>query len=90
MTEEQKLSELEGKVREHGLFLDAIEGRLRAMKFGMFAGRRKRHRDNVAEAVATSSRGARDIGSQLADVPRALSDKLSEVQDKLDALEKGA
>ncbi|WP_298491262.1 DUF4236 domain-containing protein [uncultured Maritimibacter sp.] len=90
LTEEQKLSELEGKVREHGLFLDAIEVRLRAMKFGMFAGRRKRHRDNVAEAVATSSRGARDIGSQLADVHRALSDKLSEVQDKLDALEKGA
>jgi len=84
LTEEQKLSDLEEKVRERALFLDAIESRLKAMRFGIFAGGDKRHRDNVAKAVATCARVAKDIENQLSAATRALSDKLSEAQDKLD------
>ena len=89
LTEQQKLSDLEEKVREHGLFLHAIEMRLKAMQFGMFAGGNKRHRDKVAEAVATFALEAQGIENQLAAAHRALSDKLSEVQDKLDNAETG-
>lgn len=84
LTEEQKLSELEDKVREHALFLGAIEARLKAMQFGMFAGGNKRHRDQVAEAVATCAREANGIKTQLANAHQAFSDKLSEVQGEID------
>lgn len=84
LTEEQKLSDLEEKVREHALFLGAIEARLKAMQFGMFAGGNKRYRDQVAGAVATCAREAKGIENQLANAHQALSDKLSEVQGKLD------
>lgn len=89
LIEEQKLSDLEEKVCEHGLFLDAIEMRLKAMQFGFFAGGSKRHRDKVAEAVATCAREAKGIESQLAAAHHALSDKLSEVQDKLEDAKNG-
>lgn len=84
LTEEQKLGDLEGKVRERAQFLGAIEARLRAMHFGMFAGGSKRYRDQVAEAVATCAREAKGIEAQLANAHQAVSDKLSEIQDKLD------
>lgn len=89
LTEEEKLSGLEEKVREHGLFLDAIEMRLKGMQFGLFAGGNKRHRDKVAEAVSTCAREAKGIEKQLAAAHRALSDKLSEVQDKLEGAKNG-
>ena len=84
LTEEQKLSELEDRVREHALFLGAIEARLKAMQFGMFAGGNKRYRDQVAEAVATCAREANGIKTQLANAHQAFSDKLSEVQGEID------
>ena len=83
LMEELKLSDLEEKVREHALFLDAIETRLKSMRFGMFSGGSKRHRNNVARAVTTCIREARNIEKQLAKAHRALSAKLSEVQAKL-------
>lgn len=89
LTEEQQLTNIEENVREYGLFLDAIEMRLNAMKFGFFAGGDKRQRDGVAEAVAKCAREARGIESQLTAAHRALSDKLSEVKDKLDDVENG-
>lgn len=84
LTEEKKLSDLEEKVREQALFLGAIEARLNAMQFGMFAGGKKRYRDQVAEAVATCTREAKGIENQIANAHQALSDKLSEVQGKID------
>ncbi len=89
LAEEQKLGDLEDQVNEHGMFLDAIATRLKAMQFGLFAGRNKRYRDNVAEAVELCAREAKEIKNQLAAAHQALSDKLSEVQDKRDDAENG-
>lgn len=84
IAEEQNLADLEEDVHECVLFLYAIETRLRAMSFGLFASGNKRQRDNVAESVATCARNAKDIESQLTAAHDALSDKLSEVQGKLE------
>jgi len=59
--EEERVSNIEAMVREKSLFLEAIEVRLRAMKFGFFSGGDKRHRDRVVEAVAVCSREAREV-----------------------------
>ena len=75
-------------MRERAQFLGAIEARLKAMQFGLFAGGSKRYRDQVAEAVATCAREAKGIETQLSNAHQALSDKLSEVQDKLDDLQR--
>lgn len=90
LTEEQKICGLEEKIREHRLFLDAIESRLVAMQFGMFAGGDRKHRDRVAEAVASCAREASGIEKQISAAHSALSSKLSEVQDRLDDTESGA
>lgn len=90
LAEEQKIGDLEEKVREHRLFLDAIVSRLVAMQFGMFAGRDRKHRDRVAEALASYAREASGIEEQISAAHFALSSKLSEAQDRLDDTENDA
>nr|WP_267957881.1 DUF4236 domain-containing protein [Rhodovulum sulfidophilum] len=85
LTEEQKLSEIEEKVQENCLFLEAIDERLRAMKFGMFSAGKKRHRDGVADAVASCAVETRKISDQIAETHHAMSAKLTEVQEALEA-----
>lgn len=87
LTEEQKLSEIEEKVQEYLLFFEAIVDRLRAMKFGMFAGAKKRHRDSVADAVGNYAQETRKIRDQIAEAHKAIGAKLTEVQEALEAKE---
>ena len=84
LAEEEKVSDLEENVGEQLLFLEAIKSRLRDMQFGIFAGGKKRVRDDVLETVEVCVRETKSIGDQLAAGHQALSDKLSEVQDELD------
>ena len=84
LSEESKVFDLEQKVREQRQFLEAIHSRLEAMRFGFFGGGDKRMRDQVSDAVANCVDEAKRIETQLSSAHRALSEKLSEVQDKWD------
>lgn len=55
------------------------------MRFGWFSGSAKRYRDNVLAAAKTCSAEAEMFQEQLAEIHRALSDKLTEVQERLEA-----
>lgn len=83
LNEEDKLFDMEAKVREERLFLQAIEERLRSLKFGFFSGSAKRERDEVLSIVAGCAAEARSIEGDLADGHRALSAKLTEVHELL-------
>lgn len=87
LAEEQKLSEIEETIQESHLFLEAIVERLRAMHFGMFAGGKKRHRDDVADAVANCARETRKISEQIDEAQRAIGAKLTDIQEALEAKE---